>query len=189
MPLVPIPERGADAFRWLRAPGETLGFTLLNGDREVARLAWRRRGGSFATAETVGGRFTLKREGFLSPRLSLRAEGASEALARLTPHLKYHALDLSRGRSFRFHRESLLLPAWSLTAPDGAERLHIEPVAEGRKLAGGAAIAKDPYDPDELALLLVFTWYFIVLAWFEDEAVEALTPLEGPDAPRALGDR
>jgi hypothetical protein len=187
--LEPIPPQGAEAFRWLRASEEPLEFTLLLGDHEVARLRWRRRGGSFATAETASARWTLKREGFLSPRLSVRAEGSTAPLARLTPHLRHHLLELPGGRTFRFHRESLLLPAWTLSRIGGPEVLHIEPVPEGRRLAGGAAVAKAPYDPAELALLLVFTWYFIGQAWFEDEAVEALTPLEGPDAPRSFRDR
>jgi hypothetical protein len=189
VPFATIPGKGAEAFRWLRASEEPLAFTLLVGDAEVARLHWRRRGGSFATAESAGATWTLKREGFLSPHLSARPEGKETPTARLTPHLRHHLLELAGGRTYRFHRQSILLPAWTLSRPDGSEVLHIEPVPDGRRLSGGAVVVAPGYDAAELPLLLVFTWYFIVLAWFEDEAVEALTPFEGPDAPRGFGDR
>ena len=61
----------------------------------------------------------------------------------------------------------------------------MEPVRQGRRLEGGAVIctpqgAKLP----ELLLLVVASWYFIVLAWFEDEA---LVPLEGAETPPTAG--
>jgi hypothetical protein len=91
------------------------------------------------------------------------------------------------GRSYRFHRVGFLVPAWQVTSRDGKEVLHVEPVREGRHLRGGAVVvAPEATDLPELLLLSVLSWYFIVLAWFEDEAVETLAPFEGPDAPSAF---
>jgi len=177
--------------RWLRSRESPVEFTLSAGDSSVARLRWSQPGGSLATAETDQGLWTLKRGGFLNPHITVRKSGAGENLARLTVHLSYHAVELAQGTSYRFHRAGLLVPAWKITTDAGREVLHIEPVREGRKLAGGAVIsAPTALQLPELLLLSVIGWYFIVLAWFEDEA---LVPLEGADmaadagAPRPTG--
>ena len=79
------------------------------------------------------------------------------------------------------------MPAWQVTSRDGKEVLHVEPAREGRHLSAGAVVvAPDAMNLPELLLLTVLSWYFIVLAWFEDETVEALAPFEGPDAPESL---
>jgi hypothetical protein len=165
--------------RWLRSQEGPVEFTLLAGESPVARLRWLQHGGSLATAQTDQGLWTLKRGGFLNPHITVRKSGAGENLARLTVHLSYHAVELAGGNSYRFHRAGMLVPAWKITTDAGREVLHIEPVREGRKLVGGAVIAAPgSVDLPELLLLAVIGWYFIILAWFEDEA---LVPLEGAD--------
>lgn len=141
-------------------------------------MAWKGGTGSLTTARTAAGAWTLKRTGFLNPTVTVRAEGASSNVLRLSVHWQYHRIEVTGGRAYRFHRAGLLLPAWQVTTEEGREVLHVEPVREERKLVGGAVIA--PTDATALAefpLLVLVSWYFIVLAWFEDEA---LVPLEGP---------
>jgi hypothetical protein len=146
-------------------------------------MAWRAGTGSRTTARTANGTWTLKRVGFLNPRVTLRAEGASSNAATLSVHWTYHRIEMSGGPSYRFHRAGVLLPAWQVTDEGGSEVLHVEPVREGRKLTAGAVIAPAAatHRP-EFPLLVILSWYFIVLAWFEDEA---LVPLEGPALPPA----
>ena len=171
--------------RWLRSRENPVEFTLSAGDSPVARMRWSQLGGSLATAETDQGSWTLKRGGFLNPHITVRKSGAGENLARLTVHLSYHAVELAEGISYRFHRAGLLVPAWKITTDAGREVLHIEPVREGRKLVGGAVIAAPTaLNLPELLLLGVIGWYFIVLAWFEDEA---LVSLEGPESAPDAG--
>ncbi len=167
------------ALRWLRTRDHPDGFALLSGDATIASLEWAAGGGSLATARTASGTWTLKRGGFLNPHITLRS--GAQVLSRLSVHLNYHQIDIVGGRSYRFHRAGVLVPAWQVSAADGKEVLHLEPVREGRHLSAGAVVS-DPSagDPADLLLLTVISWYFIVLAWFEDEAV---VPFEGPDAP------
>lgn len=156
-------------------------FSLSSDTKAVARLRWQQARGSLASAESADGTWTLKRGGFLNPHVIVRRAGTPGEAARLTVHLNYHRIQVAGGASFRFHRAGVLVPAWKVTTEDGREVLHIEPVREGRKLEGGAVLpASDALDRPELLLLTVLAWYFIVLAWFEDEA---LVPLEGADTP------
>ena len=154
-------------------------FTLSSAESAVATLRWRQRGGSLAAAETSDGVWTLKRGGFLNPHVTVRTEGSETVRATLTAHLNHHEITLENGRVYRFRRAGMLVPAWKVTTSQGTEVLHIEPVREGRKLEAGAVLAgPTALDLPELLLLVVLTWYFILLAWFEDEA---LMPFEGPD--------
>jgi hypothetical protein len=177
MALVPFASVDRSALRWQRTAETPMEFTLSSGDAPVARVRWAHVGGSLASAELSGETWTLKRGGFLNPNITARAADGT-TVARLTVHLSHHTIELPGGAAYRFHRAGVLLPAWKVTGDDGQEVLHLEPVREGRRLEGGAVIAP-PYATDrpELLLLIVVAWYFIVLAWFEDEA---LVPLEGP---------
>jgi hypothetical protein len=182
MALAPFDSVDRSTLRWLRTEGRPLEFTLSAGDSPVARLRWLRDGGSLARAETGSGEWTLKRGGFLNPHITVRTPGSGVNLARLSVHLSYHAIELARGVAYRFHRAGVLVPAWQVTTDAGREVLHIEPVREGRKLVAGAVLAAPTgVDLPDLLLLVVVAWYFIVLAWFEDEA---LVPLEGADDTR-----
>lgn len=178
--LAPFASVDHSALRWLRTSENPVEFTLLSDNLEVAKIRWGPQGGSLASASTSDAHWTLKRGGFLNPHITLRRAAGGENLARLSVHLSSHRIEVLGGSTYRFHRAGMLVPAWKVATGDGKEVLHIEPVREGRKLVAGAAIpAPSAVDLPELLMLVVLGWYFIVLAWFEDEA---LVPLEGPEA-------
>jgi hypothetical protein len=186
MAFVPLSSVDRSTFRWLRGPDPPVNFSLLSGDAIAATLEWGLKGGSLATARSASAEWTLKRGGFLNPHVTVRS-GESVA-ARLSVHLNFHQIDLPGGRSYRFHRAGILLPAWQVSSSTGKEVLHVEPAREGRHLrAGAVVVAPEAMELPELLLLIVLSWYFIVLAWFEDETVETLAPFEGPDSPAAMG--
>ena len=187
MPLTPIDLVDRSAMRWLRTSEAAAEYTLLAGDSAVAVVRWSRHRGARAVAETAEGTFTLGRSGFLVPQLTVRRQGSEASVARLTNRLGHHEVEVGGGGSYRIKRAGLLLPAWTLTDSGGRELAHVEPVAEGRRLEGGAVIVSGEVPPRELLLVTILSWYLIVLLWIEDEAIEALVPFEGPDAPARLG--
>jgi hypothetical protein len=181
VPLVPFPSVDRSAMRWLRTGDGPIEFTLSSGESPVAVLRWEKRSGSLAGADTADGQWTVKRSGFLNPHIVLRPGGSASEVARVTVHWNYHRVDIPGHGSYRFHRAGVLVPAWQVTTDGGAEVVHIEPVREGRRLEGGAVLVSPGGAAlPELPLLLILSWYFIVLVWFEDES---LLPLEGPDPP------
>jgi hypothetical protein len=185
MALTPFSTVDRSALRWLRDRDHPDAFSLLSGDATAATLEWQARGASLATARSASGEWTLKRGGFLNPHITVRS--GEVVIGRLSVHLNYHQIDVLGGRSYRFHRAGVLVPAWQVTSREGKEILHVEPAREGRHLSAGAVVvAPDAMNLPELLLLTVLSWYFIVLAWFEDETVDALAPFEGPDAPESL---
>ncbi len=184
MEFVAIANVDRTAFRWLRSVDDPVAFRLLAGDVPILDLTWAPSRGSLAVATSVGGRWTFKRVGHLDPILTLRPEGAEGDAARLTRHTEAGAhhlpevvyrIDFARDRSYRLHRVGHNPPAWRLSTPDGNEVAHIEPVWEGRTLSGGAVVVSPAgVDRPELAPLLAFVWYFIVLGWVEDEILRPL---------------
>ncbi len=179
--FVPLSTVDPGALRWLRTSDKPMAFTLYSTDSAVAELRWAGADGSLANSEAADVAWTLKRGGFLNPHITARRRGSDVNAARLTAHLSAHRIELRNGRVYRFHRAGMLVPAWVVSTEAGDVVLHIEPVREGRKLVGGAVVgsAGSAREPD-LLLLVVLSWYFIALAWFEDEA---LVPFEGADAP------
>jgi len=158
-------------------------FTLESGDRRLAEIHWARHEGSHASAESVDATWTLSRGGFLSPFLTIRATGSETDLVRVSPHLNFHRIEIKGGTTYRLHRAGHLVPAWTISTEDARELAHIEPVRERRALVGGAILVDPPgVNLPELLLLLVASWYFIGLSWFEDEM---LVPFEGTDQPDA----
>ena len=183
MDLVPFSSVDRSALRWLRTREKPAEYTLLSGDAPVATLSWQRHGGSLAVAATAEGRWTLKRSGFLGPRVTVRKAASDVSEATLAAHFRRHEISVRGGGAYRLYHESHILPGWRLTGSGEREVLHIEPAAEHRALAGGAVLTSAPANAPDLLLLCVLSWYFIVLAWLEDELVETLVPFEGPDAP------
>jgi hypothetical protein len=172
----------------MRTQERPAAYSLRAGDGEIATLSWERHGGSLATARTAETTWTLKRAGFLQPTILVRQEGAPEPVARLSAHLARHEITVGTGPTFRLRHASHLVPSWRLTTDRGDELLHVEPVAERHSLDAGAVVVSSPAGGPATLLLVVLTWYFVVLSWFEDEAIDAMTPLEGPYPPLARGD-
>ena len=191
--MVPVPLSSVDrsTLRWIRTRESPAAFSLRagEGEGEVATLSWDRAGGSLATAVTAEQTWTLKRAGFLQPTILVRTPGTPAPVARLTAHLARHEISVGEDPPYRLRHISHLVPAWRLTTGRGEEVLHIEPVPERRSLQGGAVVVSPTAPVPSTLLLVVLSWYFVVLSWFEDEAIEALAPYEGPDPPLARGDR
>jgi hypothetical protein len=162
-----------DSFRRERS-GEAHSYRLTAGSGLVATLHWSNALGTLATAEGEGFKWTIKRTGFLSPRVSVREASTGRERAVLHIHLHTNLLQVPGGGSYRWLRTGFWVPAWEFQDASGRELLDIEPVREESQLKGGLVeVAAEGKTNPELLLLLVVGWYFIVQSWIEDEAVAA----------------
>ncbi len=173
MPLAPFAQVDRSAFGWLRSRDHPAGFTLSSGQQPVAQLDWPAVGSSPVALETADGRGSLDRAGFLGPRIVLRGPAVGDGPGPVLAQAEHHVVHLADGSSYRIHRAHLLVPAWKISDSLGAEVAHLEPVADGRRLAAGAVVvATGCADLPGLLPLLVVAWYFLALVWFEDEVAE-----------------
>ncbi|NNN18056.1 MAG: hypothetical protein HKL79_06825 [Thermoplasmata archaeon] len=176
MAFTPFASVDREALRWLRVGPTSPEFQLLSGPALLGSLSWTKAQGSLALAGIADRQFTIKRVGFLHPHVTVRRAGEERDLARLASHLGHHRIEFAGGARYDLKRAGVLVPAWQLLAEDGTELAHVEPVREGRRLDGGIVQVSLPArDLTELPLLLLLTWYFIVLSWREDEAVSEWT--------------
>ena len=65
-------------FRWARSGKVS---TLTDDGHIYAKITWVKSWGSLATGESADGRWTLKRVGFLRPRVTVRIDGSQSDLA------------------------------------------------------------------------------------------------------------
>ncbi len=69
------------SFKWTRSGKVS---TLTSDGQVYAKVTWANSWGSLATGESGDGRWTLKRVGFLRPRVTVRMEGSQSDLAVVT---------------------------------------------------------------------------------------------------------
>ena len=176
MPYAAIASVDIAALRWIRVEGGHHDFELRSGDTAVAKLSLSPERGGPARAESIEGRYTIDRAGFLRPRLTLRRDGSSTVLARLVSGPEglpaRHAIEIGGHVTYGLSRAGVSVPAWSISAADGTEWAHLEPIREGRQLLGSVCDVESTMPADSSSLYaLILTWCFISHAWLEDEVV------------------
>ncbi|MGA7922803.1 MAG: hypothetical protein WCA77_02370 [Thermoplasmata archaeon] len=174
-----------DLLRWIRVDAEKHEFDLKAGDAVVAALRWKSALGSMATVVTAEAKLTIKRTGFLNPRITVRDAASGKDMAHLDAHPSRSTLVLAGGTTYDWHRTGLLVPGWHFRDRHGTEVLSLEPVREGLRLEGSLVEVTDAGRKlPQLLLLLLVGFYFIALAWLEDQAAAAssalLTAAVGP---------
>lgn len=169
-----IEDVDAENLRWTRT-GDPHSYQLLDGSEPVAILRWEKPVGSLATGETAAGRWTLKRGGFLSPSVTVRDRDSGAELAVLHVQLRTSSLQVRGGSTYTWTRTGFWVPAWQFEDPNGVSLVHFEPVRKGVHLEGGLVeVSAQGKGSPNLLLLLVLGWYFVVLAWIEDESAAAV---------------
>ncbi len=160
-----------ETLRWLRTAKSPGRYELRDGERTVALLTFARHEGSLAEASTASESWTMKRVGFVHPQVSVRtAAGSPSTVGRLTIHFR-RSLFERPGRPARFlERAGVAVPAWEARDLEGQRLFHLEPVAEGRELAGGlVSVEPKGRSAEDLLLILNLAWYYVALGWAEEE--------------------
>lgn len=178
----------ASALSWLPVAGSEGVFELRASGQLVGRLSRVRHAGSLARGETAGGEWTFKRVGFLHPRVTVRSGTESGPVGEMDIHWRRTTVSVGGSTRYTFQRAGLAVPAWQYLDAAGRVLVHIEPVREGRALAGGSVTVRpEARRAKDLALLLLLAWYYILQEWFEDEAIVAgeavLQTSAGPSPP------
>ena len=156
-------------------------FELRAGADLVASLEFRSAFGSLASAATTSEAFTFKRVGFFSPRATARREGSARDLAVYTPRWTSHdgGVALASGEQLRFGAANFWGTRFALGDAEGRTLATFGPEPETHRFSDlfrtQALVTVDPaasVRPD-LALLLLFGWYLVVLHHQDAAAVTA----------------
>jgi len=154
-------------WKWVQPRIARREYELRAGGERLAVLRDVKMSGSLAEADTGDGRWTLKRQGFLGPRVTVRRAGSEDKFATLVfSWLGDGALHMADGRVFGWKRRF-----WSrqycLTTEQGEELVEFKPIFAFVK--GGAKVTIHPSATDisELSLLAVIGWYVMLLGFDE----------------------
>lgn len=155
-------------------------YELWAGAELVASLRWSKVVGSLALGEAAEGAWTLKRTGFLNPRVTLRVHGAEANLAVFSPGWRgAGVLEYVDDHKYQWAGVTFWGSEWVFTSPFGAELVHVRPetpplreAGEGRALVVAytrfePAAATDPHLPQ----LVLLGWYLLVLMAEDDKVM------------------
>lgn len=164
--MVPLCNAPDGLLRWTVRPGRS--FVLDAGGEEAGRLGFSGKGGSLAKGETEHGEWTFKREGFLHPRVTVRATGSEQNCGSFTLSANGNGkLNLGRGEDYAFTTPGWLHSNWSFyRGPFEVVRF----TRDGS--SADVEIMMPSVNPTTLSILVLLGWYAPLLA-ADEEAVIA----------------
>lgn len=146
-------------------------FELKAGSDTVATLEFRSSFGSLAVARDATSAWTFKRVGFFSPRATARVEGTLPDLAVFTPRWtgREGELALAGGETLRFAAANFWGTRFALGDAGGRTLVTFGPELDVHRFSDlfrtQALVSVDPSAASrpDLALLVLFGWYLVVL--------------------------
>jgi hypothetical protein len=130
----------------------------------VATLTWAKNWGSLATAESAAGEWTLKRLGFLRPRITLRKTGSKSDYAVLSMNWGGGGhVAFSDGGIFELTRSGFWNPAWVVLDSSGGSFLSLKPDSGWRKKRADVKILSASIPEGKSELLAILAWYVVLL--------------------------
>lgn len=153
-----------NALQWVQPSACARKFELRSADTLVGRLEFRSALGSLAEATVAGKTWTLKRQGFFSPRATIRQAGSQDNLAVYTPHWtgSKGLLTFQDGNGVRLACTGFWGGEWAWLDAGGAVlvRFHNRGI-----LHHGAGMDVEPgaRSRPDLDILLIAGWYVLYL--------------------------
>jgi hypothetical protein len=147
-------------------------YELTNGDEAVGHLRFEKSCGSLAVAEVGSQSWTFKREGFLHPRVTVRASDSDQNLAVFHPSWTgTGVLEFSDGHRVQWRCLNFWRSGWCFAQND-------QPLMSFRQHAGiaklSARLEVEPLSSADLSLLAALGWYLMLLT-AQDAAMTAVT--------------
>jgi hypothetical protein len=163
------------SLRWLESG--KLSSQLRAGDEVLASLSWSKPNSSLATAESVDGRWTLKRVGFLRPQVTIGNAGRTGDVAVLRMSWGGEGtLDFAGGPSFRLVHSGPLHPEWSILDSKGRKILAMNPSHGPTGFEATVDVVKgDGEGVEKSVLLTIVAWYVVLLLGRYDYASGDMT--------------
>jgi len=150
--------------RWVQPDVTDRRYELRAGDVVVATLCWGNPWGSLATGETAEGRWTLKRAGFLQPRVTIRVTGSDAQAGIVTLHWAGNGdVQLADGHAFRWTRTGFWHSEWAFTSTGGELLVVFKPKFVMMGFEAEIEIEARALSLPELSLLALLGWYLMVL--------------------------
>ena len=136
---------GLDELEWRQPEARQRLYELTRNAETIATLRFEKRSGSLATGQYGKDQWTLKRTGFLSPRVLIREIGSDQELAIFTPTWTGGGwLTFTSGRRYHLRSTNFWQTEWAFEAVDGAPVIILTGPHGVFKQGGHATRAKHP---------------------------------------------
>ena len=159
-----------NSLKWV-ASGKLQSELQTSAGEILARLTWKNPWSSLATGEAADGMWTLKRAGFLRPKVTLRKAGTDSNTAEM--QMSWNGggeVILANGSRFQFRRLGFWNPELNVFSEAGKEILSVKLNHSGRE--GSVILKPAQEDVETKSLLAILSWYVIVLASEYDTGYE-----------------
>ena len=167
--------------QWIQPKAMTRHFELTDGTKTYATVDFEKVMGSLARAVVADGKFTIKRVGFLNPRVTVRRENSDEDIAVFHPRWTGSAgeVQCAGDRKYSFKTANFWATRHNVEDARGNTVLSLHSGMENAKLADAfktqarLEMAPSMRDNPDLSLLVVMVWYILILQ--QEDAVAAAT--------------
>jgi hypothetical protein len=152
-------------WKWQQSEAFQRFHQMTVNNSEAATLRFEKNwGGSLATAVSAHGCWTLKRCGFLSPRISVREQGSETDLAIFSPKWTGGGtLEFTSGRRYALKSLSFWGGDWAFEDEHGTPVLTLHGPHGLLKNSGEITVNRPAADPAALPILAVLIWYLRLL--------------------------
>ena len=150
------------SFEWTRTGKAS---TLVADGQVYATITWTKSWGSLARGESADGEWTLKRIGFLRPRVTVRTPGSSSDLAVVTMDWNGGgSVAFSDASAFAFRRAGFWHPQLVLTDSVGTRVFAMTPTASLGKQEAILTLENEAARSSwRTSLLAILGWYLSIL--------------------------
>lgn len=159
-----IREVADQPLQWTQPKALKREYELRAGDDVVAFLRWEKAFGSLAAAESADGKWTFKRSGFLTPKVTVRIAGSESEVAVLRPTWRGEGtLECTNGYRYRWLNISFWRSEWAFINEAGQTLVRFKP--QFAFFREGAEVKVEPgaVSIPDLSLLTLLGWYLMVL--------------------------
>ena len=168
-PMERLPSTKSTTFEWAKAGRVS---TLTSDGRVYAKVTWASNWGSLATGESGDGRWTLKRVGFLRPRITVRIEGSQTDLAVVTMDWNGGGnVAFSDASAFSFKRVGFWHPELVLADSVGSKIFTMKPSSGVGRMGATLDLENEAVRSSwRTSLLAIVGWYLSVLVAEYDQS-------------------
>jgi len=162
--MKPLREIADQPMEWANKTAQKREYKLRAGQEVVASLRWEKAFGSLATAQAADGAWTLKRSGFLMPKVTARSSGADTEVLVFHPSWRSEGtVEFSSGARFRWLNTSFWHSEWAFANEKGDSLIHFKLHSGLMKQSAELRVEPEAASLPELSLLALLGWYVLIL--------------------------
>lgn len=169
--MIPFDPSQHGSLEWRQTGAWSRSYELRSGESSIGTLEFSSGFGSLAEARISGAAWSFKRTGFFHPKATARLLGSDQNLAEYEPGWSGHKglITLAGGERLTLQITSFWGGGWALLTEAGQSLVRFQNRGIIRHGAG-VDVDMDARHRHDLALLLTFGWYILVLHQLDSDA-------------------